>query len=148
MINFKWFGANDDLSDSYSVRRKVFIEEQQIDEKAEFDGSDKLSTIVVVYVDNFPVATGRLIVKNDCMMLGRIAVLKEQRGKNYGAIVVKLLVNEAFNKGYDMQYIHAQTQAIGFYQRLGFVKYGNEFIEDGIPHYNMKHVGNYVYNFI
>jgi predicted GNAT family N-acyltransferase len=34
--------------------------------------------------------------------------------------------------------LHAQTIVQGFYARLGFVAFGPEFIEDGIPHVAMR----------
>jgi len=142
MLKIKWFSGNDDLKDSHSVRKKVFIDEQKIDENAEFDGSDKYADIVVLYDSDIPVATGRLILKENKMTIGRIAVLKSERHKNYGTLVVKNLVNKAFELGYKTQYLHSQSQAVGFYEKVGFVKYGDEFLEENIPHYKMKHTGS------
>ncbi|WP_181796776.1 GNAT family N-acetyltransferase, partial [Streptomyces sp. WELS2] len=34
--------------------------------------------------------------------------------------------------------LHAQTQALGFYERLGYTAYGPRFQDAGIPHRAMR----------
>ena len=34
--------------------------------------------------------------------------------------------------------LHAQTHALGFYERLGYEAYGEEFPDAGIPHRAMR----------
>ncbi len=79
------------LSAQYEIRRKVFIEEQGVDEALERDGYDAVSDHVLVYEDNIPVGTGRVIYKDEdaAPLIGRIAVLKEHRGKQYGDLIVR-----------------------------------------------------------
>lgn len=143
MVQTKWFNGTDDLSDSYFVRRKVFIEEQQIDEKEEFDGSDEKSKILVVYEDDLPVATGRILVDDDGhYCLGRIAVLKQHRGSKYGDLVVRVLIRKAYGLGAHKQYVHAQIRVQGFYEKLGFLPFGDPYDEANIPHISMVHEGD------
>ena len=67
---------------------------------------------------------------------------REERGKKYGDFVVRMLADKAFNSGINEIYVGAQTQAIGFYETIGFKVCSEEYIEAGIPHKLMKLVEN------
>jgi predicted GNAT family N-acyltransferase len=148
-IQGKFKEANDDLSDVFEIRRKVFVEEQGVLEENEFDDYDKSAIFCVVYEPKvntndsekeelISVATGRLILLEDGRFkVGRIAVLKEYRGKKYGDMVVKMLVNKAFLSGATKVYISAQTRVIDFYHKIGFQEYGEVYMEDEIEHIAM-----------
>ncbi len=143
MIEAKWLKNGDNLSDSFDIRREVFVVEQQIDKDIEFNGSDRDAIILVLYEEAMPVATGRLLKQEDgYYVLGRIAVLKAHRGKKYGDFVVRLLIRKAFELGSQKQYVHAQIQVEEFYKKLGFVSFGEEYMEAGIPHVTMVHEGD------
>jgi Acetyltransferase (GNAT) family. len=137
-MEIKWLNGTENLSDSYYVRREVFIKEQCIDESLEWDEMDAQGEHIVIYIDGKPVATGRLIVVDGQYMLGRIAVLKEYRGRNLGRVLVENLMKRAFEKGAREIYIHAQTQVRKFYEKLGFEAYGDTYEEAGIEHISMK----------
>jgi len=138
MITSKWFSGNDDLADAYFIRRSVFIEEQKIDEDIEYDGTDGDAEHLVLYEKNQPVATGRLIMVDDKMHIGRMAVLKKHRGNGLGERTMTECVSRAVAQGHSKIFLHAQAYARGFYEKLGFVVFGNEFEEAGIPHVFMK----------
>ena len=141
MVQGKYLYYGDDLSDVFNIRRKVFVEEQGVSEEEEFDEYDNLSIHALVY-DNSnnkkPVATGRVYYDGKNYRVGRIAVLKEERGKYYGDFIVRLLVNKAFLSGADEVIINAQVNAIPFYEKVGFRTYGEVFQEAGIDHIAMK----------
>ncbi len=142
MISSKWFTGNDDLSDPFYIRRKVFVEEQGVPAEIDFDGSDADARLVVIYERDSPVATGRIVVNNGAYTLGRIAVLKEKRGSHYGDLVVRMLIRKCFDLGVGEQFVHAQTKVQKFYEKLGFVAYGAEYLEAGISHISMVHKGD------
>jgi len=118
-----------ELEDCYNIRTKVFIEEQKGTIVEDQDEYDAVADHVVVYENNQPVATGRLVNKEGQFILGRIAVLREYRGKGYGDLVIRLLVRRAFDMGATSVYIYAQHHAIPFYEKLGFKMVGKEFEE-------------------
>jgi len=138
MITTKWFDGNADLTDCHLVRRIVFMGEQQISEELEMDGTDSDSEHLVLYENGRPVATGRLIMVAEKMHIGRMAVLKEHRGKGLGALTMKYCIEKAVEQGHKKLYVHAQTYAREFYEKLGFVGYGEEFDDAGIPHIAME----------
>ena len=140
-IQGKFKTLKDDLTDVFEIRRKVFVEEQNIPEKIEFDDWDSKALFCVVYelgAKNQSVATGRLIWLSDTQCkIGRIAVLREYRRQSYGDMVVKMLVNKAFMEGAKEVIVEAQIQAVDFYKKIGFVVTGTPFVEADIERVKM-----------
>ena len=137
----------DDLSDIFYIREKVFQEELKIEKSIEVDEYDKRAEFAVVYkVENIneeyefekAVATGRLIIdKEGNYKIGRIAVLPEERGNQYGEMIVRMLINKAFIDGAEEVFVGAQTHAIGFYEKIGFISSGIEYNDLGKIHLKM-----------
>ena len=136
MIHTEW-KKYPDIKDAYAIRVEVFVQEQKVPIEEEIDELDKTVDHLVVYEGESPVATGRLVYIEGKWMAGRIAVLKAHRGKKYGDLVVRLLMRRAFDLGAEEVWIHGQTQAEGFYKKLGFVPVGEGFMEAGIEHIKM-----------
>lgn len=142
MIRTKWIDGDRNLDAAIAIRKEVFIREQNVPQDIEIDGTDAYALHLVVFDDSLPVATGRILKTGDEFVLGRIAVLKEHRGLGYGDLVVRMLIRRAYEMGADKQIIHSQLHASGFYEKLGFKRFGEEYSEAGIPHINMIHEGD------
>lgn len=138
MISSKWVLGDQGIEDALSVRRRVFIEEQHVPENEEFDAMDARALHLMLYEGEKCVATGRLYFYEGVYHAGRIAVRKEERGKYMGDLVVRLLLFKAFQQGAESVEIGAQTYAVPFYERFGFVKYGEEYLDCDIPHFHMR----------
>ncbi|MGH4027650.1 GNAT family N-acetyltransferase [Actinomycetota bacterium Odt1-20B] len=139
----------DDLEACFGVRKEVFVSEQGVPEDLEYDEYDAGAThVLAVRQDGVPVGTGRLLsgaaaaVKNggdvSVGSLGRLAVTRAARGLGIGAALVTALEEAARERGLTAVDLHAQTQAMGFYERLGYVAYGPEFPDAGMPHRSMR----------
>ncbi|MFU0824492.1 GNAT family N-acetyltransferase [Clostridium sp.] len=137
MTKVVWVNGNRGIEDALSIRRKVFIEEQSVPEEIEIDDIDSFAEHIIIYEDNKPIATGRIFKRDDNFFLGRIAVLKEYRGKHFGEMTVKMLVKRGLDKGAEKIIIHAQTAVEEFYKKLGFKSFGEKYYEAGIEHINM-----------
>lgn len=139
LFRIEWIDAKNSeaLKDAFNVRREVFIKEQNVPEDEEFDEADLMSHHVIVYENSRPVATGRLFKDNETWIIGRISVLKEYRGKHAGKLVVGNLLEKAVELGAAEVNIHAQTHAVNFYEKFGFITYGDTFLEAGIEHISM-----------
>ncbi|WP_422766721.1 GNAT family N-acetyltransferase [Photobacterium leiognathi subsp. mandapamensis] len=118
-----------------TVREQVFIQEQQIDPEIEFDNLDSAAVHVLVMDGEQPLGTGRILADGH---IGRIAIMKSARGQGLGAKVVQALVEYAQQQGYPRVDLGAQTHAVDFYRKLGFMPYGDEFMEANIPHQAME----------
>ena len=141
MLTMKWFFGDQGLEDAHNVRRAVFIDEQGLTEAEEYDGTDYACTHLVAYEDDTPVATGRVMLYGDDYIIGRVAVLKSHRGKNLGLGIMQALIEACYSMGGERQILHAQLHARVFYEKLGFIAYGEEFMEANIPHIAMERFG-------
>ena len=128
----------DDSEDIYFVRKAVFVEEQGISEDLDFDGLDPDCRHVLACVSKSqPIGTARMQKDGH---IGRIAVLKEWRRRGVGTRLLASLVKKAYKQGLSKVYLHSQAQAVSFYEKRGFKKEGNIFIEADIPHQKMARV--------
>jgi predicted GNAT family N-acyltransferase len=115
-----------------AIRATVFIEEQGVPQELEWDGLDEHAYHVIAFAaDGTPIGTGRLLQDGH---IGRLAVLKEWRGKGVGTSLLQMLLVVANKMGNEEVKLHAQTRVLDFYLRSGFVPQGKEFMEAGIPH--------------
>jgi predicted GNAT family N-acyltransferase len=119
------------------IRREVFIQEQKVPESDEWDDDDALSVHALAHLNREPVGTGRL---NPAGKIGRIAVIAGLRGRGIGALILRRLLEAAHDRGIREPYLHAQLQAVPFYEKLGFSIEGDVFDEAGILHVRMSHV--------
>ncbi|MFZ3036867.1 MAG: GNAT family N-acetyltransferase [Rugosibacter sp.] len=102
----------------------------------EWDEYDAASLHVLARDSNGTViGTGRLLPDGH---IGRLAVLANWRGKDVGRALMERLIDEAAKKQQQALLLHAQVQALGFYEKLGFVAEGDVFMEAGIPHRLMR----------
>ncbi|MBK0064396.1 MULTISPECIES: GNAT family N-acetyltransferase [unclassified Acinetobacter] len=120
--------------DAMFVRKRVFIEEQQIPEAEEWDAQDERSIHFVMYHDTQPIATARLLENRS---VGRVAVLKPYRGLNIGNKLMQAIVDYAKQQNLPDLKLSAQVYATGFYERLGFRQHGEIYDDCGIPHIEM-----------
>jgi len=127
-----WQEERDELAD---IRRKVFIEEQNVPEDMEWDEYDETSTHFLARLDDKAIATARL--KPDGQ-IGRMAVLADYRDKGIGKKLLQFVLQDANNKNINTIYLHAQVTAIPFYEKQGFITHGEIFYEADIPHREMR----------
>jgi len=119
-----------------AVREQVFIVEQAVPREDEWDALDATSRHVLARdLAGNPIGTGRLTPERK---IGRMAVLADWRGKHVGEAILNLLIEQARALKYRELELHAQTHAVPFYEKFGFVKFGDEFEECAIWHFNMR----------
>jgi GNAT superfamily N-acetyltransferase len=70
--------------------------------------------------------------------LRQMAVLNDLQGKGIGRALMQFAENLARDRGYKVLTMHARNNAIGFYEKMGYRKKGDEFIEVTISHYVME----------
>jgi predicted GNAT family N-acyltransferase len=123
---------------AYDIRRRVFQEEQGVPPELEFDSDDAIAVHVVAVAGGDVIGTGRLVMHADIAKVGRMAVVREWRGRGAGRAILAALVGEAAQRGVQRVVLHAQVHAIPFYERNGFRVVGDVFDEAGIPHRRME----------
>jgi len=117
-----------------NIRRIVFIEEQGVPEDMEWDEYDTSSTHYLVTHNNKTIATARL--KPDGQ-IGRMAVLAEYRNRGIGSKLLEFVLKNAAETNIKKVYLHAQVEAISFYDKHGFTSQSDIFYEANIPHREM-----------
>jgi predicted GNAT family N-acyltransferase len=119
------------------IRREVFIDEQRVPASEEWDDDDNVSVHALARLNREPVGTGRL---NPAGKIGRIAVVARLRGRGIGALILRRLLEAAHDRGIREPFLHAQLQAVPFYERFGFRREGEVFDETGILHVRMRYL--------
>ena len=118
------------------IRHAVFVVEQQVPADLEWDGIDgDCRHALAEDAAGRPIGCGRLLADGH---VGRMAVLAPWRGRGVGAALLDQLIEEARRAGQRRVVLNAQTRALGFYARHGFVPFGEEFVEAGIAHRAME----------
>lgn len=135
-ISYKF--QQDLFNDSWEIRKKVFMDEQGFHD--ELEEKDHRCFHLVMYCDGKPIGNSRIEIldKNTCQ-IGRVAIIKEFRGQNYGNDILKKteqIVNEKFSV--HTVYLDAQEDKIGFYLKNGYQRTNNPvFLEEHCPHVKM-----------
>ena len=126
----------DGLPQLRAVRETVFVQEQQVPIEEEWDALDPDCVHVIARAqDGTPIGTGRLTPEHK---IGRMAVLREWRGRGVGDALLLALIEQAHQRGWREVALNAQVSAIAFYLRHGFQPVGERFWEAGIEHQAMR----------
>jgi len=136
-IDIKIATTTKDKEKCFSVRREVFVNEQNISEKIEFDDTNFNATYFIANYKNKSIGTARYRFTDQGVKLERFAVLKSFRNLGVGKKLVDYIINIVRNE--KLIYLHAQESVIEFYLKLGFKKIGSPFFEAEIPHHKMKY---------
>ncbi|HEX7371024.1 MAG TPA: GNAT family N-acetyltransferase [Rhodanobacteraceae bacterium] len=129
------------------VRETVFIQEQHVPSELERDADDARALHVLARtLEGTPIGTGRLLFETSAASdqpassgrIGRMAVLPDWRNRGVGTSLLHGLLDIARSRGLADISLHAQRDAVPFYQRHGFETDGMEFQEAGIPHIGMR----------
>jgi len=117
------------------IRFAVFVEEQRVPPEIELDDMDARCLHAVAFHEDLAVGTARLLPDGH---IGRMAVLKEWRGRGIGGQMLAQLVERARARGDREVILSAQVHAVPFYRAHGFVEEGAEYLEAGIRHQSMR----------
>lgn len=126
----------EDAATLLSVRQPVFVVEQGVAADREVDEYDPVSLHLLARDESgHPIGTARLLPDG---RIGRVAVLKEWRRCGVGRALMLAALAAARDGGHERVSLHAQTHSLSFYESLGFIAFGDEFEEEGIPHREME----------
>nr|WP_168219834.1 GNAT family N-acetyltransferase [Pseudotabrizicola formosa] len=127
-----------DIATCRQLRRTVFIEEQGVSEADEVDDKDDEAIHLLATVNGVPTGSARLLLSGDTGKIGRVCVLASARGTGLGAALMQAAIAELRRQpGITRARLGAQTHALGFYERLGFLAVGPVYDDAGIPHRDM-----------
>ena len=118
---------------AYSVRIQGMNRQHHISLREEFDEHDNdKARYIVILDDGYPVATCRFYEINDKeVILGRVVVLPEYRGKQLGRKTVRAAEDWIRESGYKRIIIDSRLEAVKFYEKLGYERLNDEVIKSG-----------------
>lgn len=116
------------------IRKAVFVEEQGFEN--EFDDIDSYANHLVLFDNDKPIATCRFFKKqeNESYIVGRIAVVKQYRGQNIGAYLLKIVEEKMNEINGKYIFLHSQVRAKEFYEKQGYLPYGAIDYDENCPH--------------
>ena len=127
----------DEYNKILTLRRIVFVREQNVPPKIEFDGLDKESTHIIVKLGKEMIGCARIRSFNGKIKLERIAILKEYRSQGFGKRLIQYLLYYSKQGNAKEIIVHAQYHMKSFYEEFGFKTRGKTFREAGIKHIEM-----------
>ena len=140
MISVIPISTPEDLDTAFAIRRRVFVEEQRVDAREEYDEFEATSHHFLALSNDTPCGTARWRRTSDGVKLERFAVLPNFRRLGVGKALVRTVLDNVFGQQpepIERIYIHAQLTAMPLYTGFGFVAIGPQFEEAGIQHYKM-----------
>ncbi|MET3698315.1 predicted GNAT family N-acyltransferase [Bacillus oleivorans] len=130
--------TTEELQDAFTIRKKVFVEEQGVPIEEEIDQFDDTATHFVLYHNHSPAGAGRFRILDGIGKVERICVDSSLRGLGGGKAIMSKIEDYAKEQGITALKLNAQTHAIPFYESLGYNVDSDEFMDAGIPHKTMK----------
>jgi ElaA protein len=125
------------LYELLALRVDVFVVEQNCPYR-ELDGRDLESGARLVWVtrDEKVVATLRILDEDRGeIRIGRVATAPEARGRGLGALMIRRALELAGGRSVVLS---AQAHLADWYSQFGFLRDGDEYVEDGIVHTLMR----------
>lgn len=119
-----------------AVRRAVFIVEQGVPEDLEWEEDDARCAWFVAVTPALDIIG--IVRLTDAGRIGRMAVMPAWRLRGVGRALLQATLQAARERGFVQVHLSAQTHAVPFYARYGFVAEGAEYPDAGIPHRSMN----------
>ena len=132
--------AASDIQKCLEIRAEVFIEEQNVTLDEEQDGLDDDCVHFIATDKSDVIGAARLNYLNEgYAKIQRVCVKQSSRGSGVGAEIIRTMIDHIRRDGVrNVIRLGAQTHALQFYQSLGFKAYGEEYLDAGIPHFDME----------
>jgi ribosomal protein S18 acetylase RimI-like enzyme len=101
--------------------------------------NEKHNLMMAAYEDEHILGCCMLVEEDlQTVRLRQMAVINDLQGKGIGKALMQFAENLARDRGYKKITMHARQNAIGFYEKMGYRRVGDAFIEITIPHYVME----------
>jgi ribosomal protein S18 acetylase RimI-like enzyme len=101
--------------------------------------NEKHNLMMAAYEDDHILGCCMLVEEApQTVRLRQMAVLNDLQGKGIGKALMQFAENLARDRGYKKITMHARQNAVGFYEKMGYRRVGDSFIEITIPHYVME----------
>lgn len=129
-----------DMAICFAIRSEVFVKEQKVPIEIEFDDNDSDALHFLLRTDDGqPAGTARLRYADGRAKIERVAIRKSHRGQGLGTLLMEAIIAQIRNDARAARAaLGAQVHAIPFYESLGFIVTGDEYLDANIPHKDME----------
>lgn len=117
------------------IREQVFIIEQQVPVALEWDAQDKDAWHLLAFNQEAAIGCARILSNGS---IGRMAVLADKRGHGIGQALLSAAIEICKQQHLTAAMLSAQTHAIPFYEKAGFVITSDMYLDANIPHVDMQ----------
>lgn len=141
MIYAKKVENEKDFDNAISIRRKVFVEEQDIPIHLELDEFDETSIHFIAYDADIPFGAGRIReIDGKVGKIERVCIVPSYRGKSMGNLIMQSIEDYAQEHGFKKLKLNAQSNSLPFYEKRNYTITSPEFLEASIPHRAMEKI--------
>lgn len=127
-----------ELYDVLWLRDVVFVVGQKITAVSEIDGLDPECEHAMLFDGAELVGTARIFADENPVIVGRVAVHPDRQGEGLGTMLMQAVQSRLdLHLKRDAE-LHAQAHLEPWYARLGWQRFGDEFVEADIPHVMMR----------
>ena len=138
-VQYLWTAFDGPYHDELiTLRIEVFVREQKVPFEEELDALDLDANHLIAIGQGGVVGVLRVLKFADYMKIGRLAVKKPFRHKGIATKLMEVAMDFVEKQGAKKIVLDSQTTVIPFYERLGFHRVGEEFMDAGIPHMKME----------
>jgi predicted GNAT family N-acyltransferase len=132
---------NNELERCLNIRNEVFTIEKGISKEIEVDENDNLNSgyehFVATCNENDMGAFRCIKISNDTVKIQRFCVLKQYRKQGIGKRIIEDVEDYYKAKEITKLELDAKFSVCGFYEKCGFEKVSDIFIEAGVEHIKM-----------
>ena len=140
VLDIRFIQNSKDMLSCLELRRTVFIEEQNVPENEEVDGDDPGCEHILLTISDIPVGAARLKYYDDFVKVQRVCVLKNYRGQGIGSNIINFIIRHVEKNDISSSVrLGSQIHALEFYKGLGFIEFGEEYLDAGILHKDMEY---------
>jgi predicted GNAT family N-acyltransferase len=140
VLDIRFIQNSKDMLSCLELRRTVFIEEQNVPENEEVDGDDPDCEHILLTISDIPVGAARLKYYDDFVKVQRVCVLKNYRGQGIGSNIINFIIRHVEKNDIRSSVrLGSQIHALEFYKGLGFIEFGEEYLDAGILHKDMEY---------
>ena len=139
-IRFVEYGSRE-WHEGRALRHKLFYQALGHPQSVMDDDQEHHSAHLVVQENGKVVGYGRLFDHGAGeFQISQMAVDADRQGRGIGKLILKRLVNQAFDGGAKRIWLNARTSATRFYEKEGFRPCGKVFPSEktGLPHIKMQ----------
>ena|SRR5688500_1691685 len=131
--------GSEDYKEMIDLRMKILRTPLGLSFTKEQLSEEKNDVLIGAYAEDKLIGCCVLTRKNEKeIQLRQMAVNDDAQHKGIGKVILEFAEKYALAAGYKVLMMHARDVAVPFYEKCGYIKKGDPFIEVTIPHFHME----------